>query len=812
MSILSREFLKEMAFKYALSAPQTEAFVERYSGDGSEQDAADRINISHSAFRGRMTGVYSKFCFDGKGPGKFYQLQVFLIKEQEVSSSTASTDASSAKSSSTDIDALVKLCRGQVKDLVQQRCGMMRVLDMSQPIGLGKIYTNVNILEKLTGSLRLDIAELMEDVKVEDFDRVGLGCVTQRRVPGLEAVRQYDKLMVLGKPGAGKTTFLKYLALQCNEGAFQAHCVPMFIPLKEFAEARNQPDLLTSMLELLADVSKDNFFALLCAGRVLLLLDGLDEVRVEDTHRVLGDIKALAERYSKSQFVITCRIAAKDYTLQQFTEVEVADFDERQIAEFAQKYFSLKHIAKTNQFVTQLKERKRIRKLATNPLLLTLLCLIFEEKGKFQNSRSELYEEGIELLLEKWDGSRDIERDPVYKKLSPKRKKELLSQIAFINFKENQYFFKLKTLEHPITDYIQTLPEVTNDSEVLLISSRKILRSIEAQHGLLVERSRNIYSFSQLTFQEYFTARYIVDNFPDVQQYLVENITEKRWREVFLLTAEMLNKADELLLSMKSQVDSLLIEDKKIQQFLAWLTEKSNTVEVSYSPAATRAFYFDLTLNCDRDFDLTRAVHFLPAHRLLDLTPDLLLDRTLDRTLDRGLTRIRTRAVNLDRFVNFHHPRDTDLACDFDETIEEQGFTDKYRACDRVLERGVERSLDQALSYNLGLALEQALLDLREQMPTTVLAIGHAKVSALEQWWQTLGPDWVEVLVAVTVEHRNIGHDWQFSDQQIEKLEQYYAANLLLVSCLNSNCCVTREAREEIESTLLLPPAADTVS
>ena len=79
MSILSREFLKEMAYKYALSAPQTEAFVERYSGDGSEQDAADRINISHSAFRGRMTGVYSKFCFDGKGPGKFYQLQVFLI-------------------------------------------------------------------------------------------------------------------------------------------------------------------------------------------------------------------------------------------------------------------------------------------------------------------------------------------------------------------------------------------------------------------------------------------------------------------------------------------------------------------------------------------------------------------------------------------------------------------------------------------------------------------------------------------------------------------------------------------------------------
>ncbi|MBD2033743.1 hypothetical protein H6F76_01515 [Leptolyngbya sp. FACHB-321] len=55
------------------------------------------------------------------------------------------------------------------------------------------------------------------------------------------------------------------------------------------------------------------------------------------------------------------------------------------------------------------------------------------------------------------------------------------------------------------------------------------------------------------------------------------------------------------------------------------------------------------------------------------------------------------------------------------------------------------------------------------------------------------------------IQYRNIGHDWQFSLEQVQMLEQYYAANKLLLDCLNSDCYVTRSVREEIEATLLLP-------
>jgi len=71
---------------------------------------------------------------------------------------------------------------------------------------------------------------------------------------------------------------------------------------------------------------------------------------------------------------------------------------------------------------------------------------------------------------------------------------------------------------------------------------------------------------------------------------------------------------------------------------------------------------------------------------------------------------------------------------------------------------------------------------------------------AVSQWHKL-----AEKLRGIMIEHRNIGHDWQFSEAQREKLQQYYDANQLLVECLNSDCYVTQATRQYIEDTLLLP-------
>ncbi len=148
------------------------------------------------------------------------------------------------------------------------------------------------------------------------------------------------------------------------------------------------------------------------------------------------------------------------------------------------------------------------------------------------------------------------------------------------------------------------------------LDSEAVLKSIEAQHGLLVERAKSIYSFSHLTFHEYFTAREIIigkQSSEEALQNLVSHITNKRWREVFLLALGMSPNAERLLLLMKELVNVLAADDEKLQQFLIWVNQKSISVEVPYKPAAVRSFYLELGfgINDDIDLDLLTSTYFM---------------------------------------------------------------------------------------------------------------------------------------------------------------------------------------------------------
>ncbi|WP_313930299.1 NACHT domain-containing NTPase [Nostoc sp. FACHB-133] len=659
--------------------------------------------------------------------------------------------------------------RKQIKPYIKEKCGTMRVLDMPKPIELtGKqgIYTNVNILEAITGRRRLKVAELMQSCEHDNFERLGLSGVKQKRVSGLEVVRRYSKLMVLGKPGAGKTTFLKYLAMQCIEGKFQANRVPLFITLKDFAEAPKKPDILKFIVQVLSSCGVLHTSVavekLLKQGKALVLLDGLDEVREEDTKRVLRQIREFSDLFHNNQFVITCRIAAKEYTYESFTEVEMADFDEKQIAIFAQNWFQLTDPVKSQRFIQKLKENKPIQELASSPLLLTLLCLVFGDSGDFPANRSELYQEGLDVLLKKWDAKRNIEREQVYKNLSLQRKEDLLSQIGLTTFEQKDYFFKQKMTEVYIADFIRNLRDADTDPEVLKLDSEAVLKSIEAQHGLLVERAKGIYSFSHLTFHEYFAAREIVAN--SAWENLVEHITEKRWREVFLLTAGMMRKADDLVYMMKIKIDKLLAKDQDIQKVLQWVSKKSNSVRNTYKSTAVRALYFMFIDEIMYDISIYR---FNGQYRFL---PNLAIK--IDKTL---IQKDQSNDIIIDSVISFL------ISGLFD--------VDFYHENLCILIEDISN-----------LDFQQQIRKIQNELPS----LSQDK-EVLSKWLVTDRYVWVEKFRSVITKTRNIGHDWQFSDIQKKLLKQYYDANKLLVDCLNSDCYISREVRQEIEDTLFLP-------
>ena len=743
---------------------------------------------------------------------------------------TPTVGEETVQDTTSDIDTLVAKTRQQRYEKIQDQCGTLHLLDIARPVGLDDLYVEVNILEEITSQRWLEISDL-QGFKAEEFDRLGLGKVRQEQVPGLKAVERYAKLMVLGKPGAGKTTFLQYLAVQCNQGHFQANRVPVFIRLKNFAEdAQDEGNF--SILDYInqefsrSGASQPEVETLLNHGSVLMLLDGLDEVPEAVSDEVIKQIRKFSDKYYKNQLIITCRIAAQEYRFRGFTEVEIADFKPAQIETFAKKWFVAvarnspeSGLKKASLFLEQMElpENQPIRELAATPVLLNLTCLVFQAKAEFPAKRSDLYKQGLDLLLIRWDEARGIRRDDIYRNLALPHKLQLLSQLAAITFEQGDYFFEENTLQLLIADYLRTLPSTQSDPATLEQDSAAVLKSIEAQHGLLVERARRIYSFSHLTFQEYFTARAIVAGSEASLQQLAGHLTEKRWREVFLLTAQMLPDADRLLQLIKQQVDALVsaplslngsgvgssrrvsiqphgnensdrasiatseeaslvmlrasaaklnpdtvASDETLQPFLRWVRQKSLAVKSPYKPAAVRAFYLTLALPPDHRLARDQALSLAIDHKLAgEQGGELALDLALAYAL--GVALALTPELIYDRLTALR------LALDLDHLTRSEPIGDSLR-------------------------------QLRNQLPNS-----DEDRESVKQWWQLNGQAWSLQLRDLMIQYRNIGHEWHFSEALQQLLEQYGNANKLLVDCLNSNCQLTPTVRQEIEKTLLLP-------
>lgn len=665
------------------------------------------------------------------------------------------------------VDELVAEVRSQHHDTLQHQCGILQLLDIRHPVNIDDIYVDVNILEAVANQQCLEVTAL-NSLDPANFNRMGLGIIDQPQIPGMEAVKNYGKLRVLGKPGIGKTTFLQHLAVQCNQGEFAADQVPIFIALREFAEAANRRDdsSLFSYIHQTLGLTAAQLETLLSEGRMLVLMDGMDEVLNHDINAVIREIRSFSDQYHRNRYVVSCRTAAQKLALHGFTDVEIAPFSPAQIATFAQKWFvalgraaTPQGQAKAAEFVEKLDlpENWQFRQLVVTPLFLHLACWLFQGQGQFPSKRTAFYKQGLDLLLGKWDETKGVERDDIYRGFLLPQKMKLLSQLAAVTFEQGQYFFEQRTIEQYIEDYLQNLPGTLLEPEELQLESEAMLKAIEAQHGLLIERARGIFSFSYLAFQEYLTARKIVatHNLSALEQALgglVDHITDPHWREVFLLTAAMLRSADSLVQLMKQEIDALVAQDPHLQDFLMWASEKSQTIPAEPKLAITRAFYLALA----------QSPHTADQFALAStLDQGVFLDAALESLL-----------------VEFARDHSQDFAY--------------VHAC--------SEALNNILVMVLDAGFYKSLQQLKDQLPTS-----HHSQERLQTWWQENYAAWVDQLKQSITEYRNIHHPWQFSPEQQQVLKRYYDANQLLVDCLNSNCEVTATIRQEIEATLLLP-------
>jgi hypothetical protein len=261
-------------------------------------------------------------------------------------------------------------------------------------------------------------------------------------------------------------------------------------------------------------------------------------------------------------------------------------------------------------------------------------------------------------------------------------------------------------------------------------------------------------------------------------QSVASHSAEKRWREVILLTIGMVPKADEFICQFKQSADTLLANDQELQEFLDWSRIKTQSVKSPYKPSALRAYYFWLSL----DLLPPLCIHLSHALALA-----LVLARNLDIELSRAHDLARANVLDFD--FGF------DLTCDL---VLARALT-RDRARIRIRFKAINRAQELVISEDFQQRLQNLLIELPN--PEQV------NEERTRNWWSMSGQAWTEKLRLLMMQHRNIGHDWQFTSEQLQKLGEYLIVNQLLADCLNSDCVITRSVREEIEDTLLLPIA-----
>ncbi|HEX4147222.1 MAG TPA: HEAT repeat domain-containing protein [Pirellulales bacterium] len=355
------------------------------------------------------------------------------------------------------------------------------------------------------------------------------------------------RLVVLGDPGGGKTTMLRWLATAYllryrGDAAFSAlpdtdtlpaqTWIPVLIRCRDLGEAdlcRSFIDFLTQHLlktELLPDearVMRAVILDRIARGEVLLLVDGLDEIsNARVRAQFCQELERTAARYPAAAIVATSRVVGyRDMPHRMgsaFGHGVIAELNRADKDQFARRWVEVTDEGKpadekrkrANELLDALHSSDRIERLTGNPMLLTTLALVKRKVGRLPTRRNKLYAEAVSLLLN-WNPSN---YDPI-------DEDEAFPQLGYLAYEMcSRGVQRLGEVE--VLDLLDGIREdYPRIRAVRNREPRDFLRVLEARSSILIksggswQRStgseQSVWEFRHLTFQEYLAARAIVD-------------------------------------------------------------------------------------------------------------------------------------------------------------------------------------------------------------------------------------------------------------------------------------------------------------
>jgi energy-coupling factor transporter ATP-binding protein EcfA2 len=409
------------------------------------------------------------------------------------------------------------------------------------------IQTSHRVWQKLDDVyVPLHLEALTEANELED-DKV-LTLLARERTPVSEILAKHSRVLIIGTPGSGKSTLVAYLASRLATGqlpeelGWRDQPLPFVLTVRALQvytlTERSIAQHLKCDVQLVARALKRH--------NAFLLIDGLDEAPEERRTKLIESLTRLIRRYPQVRIVATSRPAGSPGEIERrltgFNPFQLDDLTRQEVDKFIDKWClaAEQSIRKdltearreaekaADDLKRRLSESYSVQRIATNPLLVAILCVVHRFLGRtIPEHRVTLYEKCTDALLYEWDRAK-FEEGAAIGFLDARSKRRLLMGIA--RKVHDEHLAEIPELE-VLVHFRSVLPDLGRPVE----DAKRIVAEIRDRSGLLVEKRPGFFSFSHLTFQEYLCALDYVHKKSVAD--LVNKYNDSWWHEVIVLAA-----------------------------------------------------------------------------------------------------------------------------------------------------------------------------------------------------------------------------------------------------------------------------------
>ncbi len=372
------------------------------------------------------------------------------------------------------------------------------------------------------------------------------------------------RIVVLGDPGSGKTTLCRLATVVIAGEApvdgvdVGEELLPLFLPFRDYVRVCREKQEC-SLVDFLAEqassqlqvaTSEEFLEKVLEKGHAVLLLDGLDEVgSAADREGMRERVQAFCRLYPNVPALVTSRIAGyNDAPLPAigsdgFVHLVLTPFTGEDVRRFVSHWYAVQEPTDPQardrgiaDLMAALDADPRVRELARNPMLATLIALVHRYEAHLPGERAALNEICVKTLLETWPEARRT----TFREVDARLQRTYLEALAYRMQKSRARGDREVIIERQAL--IDTLVAIVDEREGSGATPEKIRRSVERWvwflaegSGLLVEYRPGVFSFINLSFLEYLAACGLEHSADASEEIIAEKYGDPAWREVCLL-------------------------------------------------------------------------------------------------------------------------------------------------------------------------------------------------------------------------------------------------------------------------------------